>query len=454
MNKFDFLNPIILAAPRKEKGVNPAFLKLSYNLDRFIDFFNHLPLDTKNQIIYNPTQIKPESQEGKGETKMKTGTSDLPLHYGSAPRWLFEQMTKLAREISIILITEQGVENYLKKLANPNWFQALGCVLGFDWHSSGLTTTTCGAIKEGLRLVEKDLGIFVCGGKGKTSRKTPQELEVIGQRYSFDSQPLIYASKIAAKVDNNALQDNYQLYHHTFFVAVDKGKWRVKSPKATTRLPRDSAKRNFSRWAVVQQGMSLDKLGMKSGWARRYHWLSDNVDDFVNEPHAAIACDHRSKILNLVANESKENRKITAKVSQQKPEKIFKTIKKLQETKLPERHQVLISDINPQNLKKIFLSTYEQQPENFEKLLGMKGVGPKTIRALSLISELVYGASVSTKDPARFSFAHGGKDGTPYPVDRKTYNQSIEFLREAINKAKLGHYEKLRALKRLSSVVK
>lgn len=355
---------------------------------------------------------------------MKTGTSDLPLHYGSAPRWLFEQMTKLAREISLVLITEQGEEEYLKKLANPDWFQAFGCVLGFDWHSSGLTTTTCGAIKQGLRPIQKDLGFFVFGGKGRASRKTPREIENTGQRYSFESQPLIYASKIAAKVDNNALQDNYQLYHHTFF-ATPGGKW-----------------------AVVQQGMNSI-----NHWARRYHWLSDNVHDFVNQPHAGIACDHRSKILNLVANESKKNREVSAKISQQNPEKITKTIKKLQAIKLPERHEVLISDINPQNLKKIFLSTYEEQPENFEKLLGMKGVGPKTIRALSLISELVYGAPVSTRDPARFSFAHGGKDGTPYPVDRKTYTKSITFLKEAVNKAKLGHYEKLHALKRLSSVV-
>jgi len=356
---------------------------------------------------------------------MKTGTSDLPLHYGSAPRWLFEQMTKLAREVSLILITEQGKEEYLKKLANPDWFQAFGCVLGFDWHSSGLTTTTCGAIKEGLRPIQKDLGIFVCGGKGKTSRKTPFEIESLGQRYSFNSQPLIYASKITAKVDSSALQDNYQLYHHTFFAT--KG----------------------GKWAVVQQGMnSINR------WARRYHWLSDEVENFVNEPHSGIACDHRTKILNLIASESEKNRATSAKISQQKPEKISQTIKKLQATKLPERHEVLISDINPRNLKKIFLSTYEQQPENFEKLLSMKGVGPKTIRALALISELVYGAPASTKDPARFSFAHGGKDGIPYPVDRKTYNQSIEFLKEAINKAKLGHYEKLHALRRLPTVVK
>jgi hypothetical protein len=201
---------------------------------------------------------------------------------------------------------------------------------------------------------------------------------------------------------------------------------------------------------------------MNKGWARRYHWLSDKVSDFVNEPHKAIvsqdiskACRSaveqttKNKVLNLVASESKDNRQVTAKVSQNKPGKNITTLKKLQESNLPERHQVLIEDIHPENLRKIFLSTYEQQPENFEILLGMKGVGPKTIRALSLISELVHGAPVSTRDPARYSFAHGGKDGTPYPVDKKIYDQSIQFLNKAIKKAKLGHYEKLRAFQRL-----
>ena len=354
---------------------------------------------------------------------MKTGTADLPLHYGAAPSWLFQSMTKLAREISIILITEQGVGDYLKKLADPNWFQAFGCLLGFDWHSSGLTTTTCGAIKEGLKPLQKDLGIFVCGGKGKTSRKTPREIENLSQKHSFNSRPLIYASKIAAKVDNNALQDSYQLYHHCFFF-TSQGKW-----------------------AVIQQGMNP-----VNHWARRYHWLSDQVKDFVNEPQAGIACDHLAKTLNLIASESKSNRQITAHVSQQKPEKTVQTIKRLQALKLPPRHALLVSDINPQNLSKIFLSTYEKQPHDFEALLGMKGVGPKTIRALSLISELIYGAPASTEDPARYAFAHGGKDGIPYPVDRQTYAQSIEFLKETVNKAKLGQNEKLAAFRRLQKL--
>lgn len=354
---------------------------------------------------------------------MKTGTANLPLHYGNAPSWLFEKMAKLAREISTILVKEHGVGEFLKKLSDPFWFQSLGCVLGFDWHSSGLTTVTCGALKEGLKPLERDLGLFVCGGKGRTSRKTPNEINALGQKLSLDTHPLIYASKIAAKVDNNALQDGYQLYHHSFFFA-----------------------RN-GQWSVIQQGMNT-----KTHWARRYHWLSDTVTDFCCEPQKAIACNHQAQVINLVAKESNLARKVTAKLSQRKPEKNIKEIKQLKNLRLSQRHEVLVSDINPENIKKILLSTYEYQPKNFEKLLAMPGVGPKTIRALSLIAELLYGAPASTRDPAQYSFAHGGKDGIPYPVDKKTYQESIDYLRKAVNRAKLGHYEKLHALRRLTKL--
>ncbi|PJE67593.1 DUF763 domain-containing protein [Candidatus Shapirobacteria bacterium CG10_big_fil_rev_8_21_14_0_10_40_9] len=354
---------------------------------------------------------------------MKTGTASLPLHFGSTPAWLFEMMTKLAREITIAIVLEHGTDQFLVKLSDPAWFQSFGCVLGFDWHSSGLTTTTCGALKEGLRPLQKDLGFFICGGKGKTSRKTPEEIKRIGEWYHVtlhDTNHLIYASRIAAKVDNNALQDGYQLYHHTFFF-TPKGKW-----------------------AVVQQGMNA-----QSHWARRYHWLSDNVRDFVCEPHSGIASETRGIVMNLVARESDKARKVTAKLASEKPEKTIKEIKKLRNLKLDPHHEVLISDINPENLEKIFLSTYQNQPENFEKLLGMKGVGPKTIRALALISELIYKIPYSIRDPATYSFAHGGKDGTPYPVDQKTYEQSISILAQAIKRARLGYYEKLHCLRRL-----
>ncbi len=354
---------------------------------------------------------------------MKKAVAYLPLHWGSAPKWLFERMVKLAREISIIIVSEFGPEDLLSKLADPAWFQAFGCVLGFDWHSSGLTTTTCGALKEGLRGLEKDLGLFIAGGKGATSRKTPEEIIKFGDRFSINANPLVYASRMSAKVDNTALQDGYQLYHHAFFFT--KG----------------------GKWAVIQQGMNTDQ-----GWARRYHWLGDRVSDFVCEPESGIICDHMGRPLNMVAKESEETRIGSTKLSKEKPEKVVKELKKLQTLELPSRHEIkLICDIRPENLERILLKTYEREPENFEELLGTPGVGPKTIRALALISELVYGTKLSWKDPVKFSFAHGGKDGHPYPVDRTQYDKSIEILRDAISHAKVGRTEKLEALERLAN---
>lgn len=360
---------------------------------------------------------------------MKTGSAYLPLHFGTAPRWLFEQMKRLAREISIILITEYGPQEFLARVSDPLWFQAFGCVLGFDWHSSGLTTTACATLKEGLKPIEKDLGIFICGGKGKISRKTPMEIKDKARQVYIDalSPKLIRASKIAAKVDNNALQDGYQLYHHTFFF--------------TAR----------GDWAVIQQGMNPE-----SQYARRYHWLSNKVKDFVNEPHAGIASEIFSpdnQVLDLTAEKSRENRELSAQIAGDKPEKNLKILKKLKEIKLPPRHRILLSDINPDRLSTIFISTFEKQPKNFLELLGLSRVGGKTLRALALISELVYGKPASAKDPARYSFAHGGKDSVPYPIDQKTYTNSIIFLKEVINRAKLGYLDKLHAFRRLASVV-
>lgn len=366
----------------------------------------------------------------------RTGTATLPLHPGRCPPWLFGHMTKLARAISETIIHEFGRGEFLKKLADPFFFQSLGCALAFDYHSSGLTTTVCGAIKEALKGTEHELGIFVAGGKGKTSRKTPQEIEFFGQKYSFNSQPLVYASKISAKVDNNALQDGYQLYHHNFFFSQE------------------------GEWSVIQQGMNTE-----NHLARRYHWFSKNIISFVQEPHSAI-CSHRRgrEVLDLVAKKSVKNQAVTAKISQEKPEKLVKTLTKLQENPsqntsvsirqedhlfMPQRHLISLKDLNPKRLERTFLKAYQQKAENFEQLLGTSGVGPKTIRALSLIAELVWGAKPSYQDPARYAFAHGGKDGTPYPVNRKTYHASTMILHDAIKKAKIGEREKIRAIKRL-----
>ena len=354
----------------------------------------------------------------------RTGIANLPLHHGKAPRWLFDRMVKLAREITIAIVADFGPEEMLRRLSHPYWFQAFGCILDFDWHSSGVTTTLCGALKEGIKGLERDLGLFIAGGKGKASRRTPSELENWGELISINPAPLVYASRMSAKVDSAAVQDGYQLYHHSFLFTSN------------------------GSWTVIQQGMNE-----ASRYARRYHWLGETVTDFVNEPHAAILSEARGQVLNLVASESDSTRTTIAEIAtNQKPEAIMTDLKKLKTLSLPPHHHLSTDDLHPDSLKRIILSTYERQPEGFEELLGLPGVGAKTIRALSLISELVYGVAPSYRDPARYSFAHGGKDGIPYPVDRQTYDQSIELLRKAINKTKLGITEKNEAMGRLGRV--
>jgi len=355
---------------------------------------------------------------------MRTGTANLPLHGGKAPYWLFTRMTKLSREIISLMVAEFGTAQVLARISDPYWFQSLGCVLGFDWHSSGVTTTVCGAIKEGLKGLEGELGLFVAGGKGRFSRKTPDEIREYGERYALpkDVEALVYASRMSAKVDSAAVQDGYQLYHHVFIFDKD------------------------GRWAVVQQGMNDD-----NGWARRYHWLSESLSDFVCEPHAAVCSDsHGDVVLNMVAREAEDSRRLAASLASERPENLVKEIQRMQELTLPKHHAVLISDINPKSIEKILIKTYERKPEDFQKLLELQGVGPKTLRALALIADLVYGAPMSIRDPATYSFAHGGKDGHPYPVDRKTFDRSIEIIKRAVESAKVGHSEKAQAIRRLS----
>ncbi|MEO0115318.1 MAG: DUF763 domain-containing protein [candidate division WOR-3 bacterium] len=353
---------------------------------------------------------------------MRIGLAELPLHWGSAPRWLFERMTRLARAIAEIIVIEYGPEEFLKRISDPVWFQSLGCVLGFDWHSSGVTTTVCGALKEGLKENESELGIFIAGGKGKTSRKTPEEIAIKTQKFGLDPKPLVYASRMSAKVDSACLQDGYQIYHHTFISTKD------------------------GKWAVVQQGMNP-----QTHWARRYHWLSSAIDDFVVEPHKAIVCDHKTKPLNLVAKESEDTRIVSVKLAQEKPEKTIKELKRIKELVLPKHHPIFASDINPKRIEKILLTTYENPPKDFAELVIKPGVGPKTLRALALISEIAYGAKPSFSDPVSYTFAHGGKDGHPYPVNKTEYDRSIAILERAIKLAKIGRTEQLSALRRLAN---
>lgn len=352
---------------------------------------------------------------------MRTGVANLPLHYGKAPFWLFQRMKSLSREIVFFIIDTYGAEEMLRRLSDPFWFQAFGCVLGFDWHSSGVTTTVCGALKEGLNGMEKELGFYIAGGKGRTSRKTPLEIENICHRESINGAPLIYASRMSAKVDSSAVQDGYQIYHHTFFFTYS------------------------GQWAVVQQGMNE-----KTHYARRYHWLSEGMNDFVCEPHWAVCCDQRKQCLNLVAQESEKTRQVIARLSHERPEFLLSEAKKVKELYLPKDHPIPMEEIRLERLEKSFIQIYEHSPTNFEELLGIQGVGAKSLKALSLISELIHGVKPSFEDPARYSFTHGGKDGHPYPVDRKVYDQSIEVLKNAIDRAKVGDREKVEAIRRLS----
>jgi len=352
---------------------------------------------------------------------MKTGVVHLPLHYGKAPAWLFQRMKSLAREITLYVVDAYGAEEMLSRLSDPFWFQAFGCALGFDWHSSGVTTTVCGALKEGMKGMEKEIGFFIAGGKGRVSRRTPVEIEEICSERAIDGTPLIYASRMSAKVDSAAVQDGYQIYHHTFFFTQS------------------------GQWAVVQQGMNEENR-----YARRYHWFSQGIKDFVCEPHWAVCCDQRGEGLNLVAQESERARQSIAELSEEKPEFLMTEGKRALALYLPRGHPVPMEETRLKRLEKIFIQIYERSPNNFEQLLGIKGVGPQSLRALSLISELIYGIKPSFKDPTRFSFAHGGKDGHPYPVDRKVYDKTIEVLKGVIDKAKVGDREKMGAIRRLS----
>jgi hypothetical protein len=350
---------------------------------------------------------------------MRTGFAELPLHHGRAPRWLFERMVKLARAIIEVMVIEQGSDEFLRRVSDPYWFQAFGSVLGFDWHSSGVTTTVCGAMKEGTKDISRDLGLFFCGGKGGASRRTPSQISEICERMSIDPDGLIYASKTSAKVDNTCVQDGYNLYHH-MFVFTQKGDW-----------------------SVIQQGMNPD-----NHFARRYHWLSLSLQSYVNEPHAAVCCDKKRDSLNMVAEESAASRDIITEIAKEHPEKVIKETEKM--LKMPSRHPVLKLDISQKYFHKILLKTYDKAPDSFESLISVPGLGPKTLRALALIGELLYGTSPSFRDPARYSFAHGGKDGFPFPVDKKTYNKSIAFLETAIKRAQIGETDRMGALKKLA----
>jgi len=398
---------------------------------------------------------------------MKRRVAHLPLHAGKAPPWLFKRMTRLAGAVTMAIVEEFGPAEMLRRLSDPWWFQAFGCVLGFDWHSSGVTTVTCGAVKEAARIFGTDLGILVAGGKGASSRKTPQEIADASDRYAIATgERLIYASRMSAKVDSAAVQDGFGIYHHSFFFTPE------------------------GQWCVVQQGMDET-----SGWARRYHWLAESVEDFVCEPHAAVedladpsaeaaagrvrGAERQLMLLNMVAEEAGANRRASAAVVREPPQWLLGEIERLTEGPTlfaPARHPVLDLDINQKRLTDILVQAHERHPQDFETLLGLPGVGPATIRSLSLLAEIIFRAPPSHRDPTKrrsaasacsaedspraseprrwadYSYAHGGKDGTPFPVDRTTYDRNVVVLTDAVRRARLGENDKLEALRRLSKI--
>ena len=372
-------------------------------------------------------------------TMYRTGVANLPLHGGKAPSWLTGRMRKLAKEIASIMIEEQGTEKFIERLSNPYWFQAFGCVLAYDWHSSGVTTVVTGILKGAL--TPEEHGVVVCGGKGKTSRKTPSDIATVGKKFGFSQQTideLTYNSRMTAKVDNTAIQADYQLYHHAFLVTKDE------------------------KWAVIQQGMSDQDRS-----ARRYHWLSESTQCFVEEPHNAIVGNvKRERALNMVAKNSDAARKASVDLSKEPTRKLMNliqsTAKPLNQTSLQDwlpktldPWQQTQTTLNmPRNINWDTLArVYEFQPQNYEELLSVKGVGPATVRGLALVAELVYGEAPSWEDPVKFSFAYGGKDGVPYPVDRKAMDESIQILRQSVQEAKIGDTEKLQSLQRLRRYV-
>ncbi len=366
----------------------------------------------------------------------RSGYAQLPLHGGKAPRWLFSRMVKLAKGISEVVIFEYGEKELLLRLSDPFWFAAFSNVLGYDWHSSGTTTVTCGALKEALD--PEVHGVVVAGGKGRTSKRAPYEIEkgceVLGIS-STRSQEIVYSSKMTAKVDNTAIQDSYQLYHHVL-IFTEKGDW-----------------------CVIQQGLCHD-----NNYARRYHWISDGFDSFVCEPHSSILGERNATALDMTASTSLNAQNISVDLINDSPNKLKNLVYSLgrgkDQTSLLNwsEGQPYVSYpsnlIMPRNINwNIVRGAYDFQPRDYEELLSIPGIGPKTVRTLALVSEIVYGEAPSFNDPVKFSFAVGGKDGVPYPVDRKAYDESIHILRNGIEESKAGGNEKLKAISRLRKFV-
>lgn len=344
--------------------------------------------------------------------------ADLPLHYGKVPPWLYERMGKLGGAIIESIVQDYGKHEVLRRLSDPFWFQSLGCVLGMDWHSSGITTSVMGALKGAINKNAGALGLYICGGKGKHSRETPAELTRIAERTGLNRDALVRSSKLAAKVDNNAVQDGYQVYLHSFILSDD------------------------GAWSVVQQGMNDG-----NGYARRYHWHSQNLRSFVEEPHTFIYGQNQGSILDLTNKEASGTKNSILSIVKQDTGHLLNEIKALT---MPAHHDVRSKDIDLKRLGSVLAVAYEKEGLDMESLLLLEGLGPRTLQSLVLVSEVIHGTPSRFEDPARYSFAHGGKDGHPFPVPINVYDETISTLRQAVERAKLGDSDKKDAIKSLS----
>jgi uncharacterized protein len=352
----------------------------------------------------------------------RSGVADLPLHGGRVPPWLATRMVTLGTAISESVLYHYGRSALLSRLSDPFWFQALGSVMGMDWHSSGITTSVMGALKKGLNPKSHELGIYICGGRGRQSRNTPDELRGIAQRTSLDGDALVRTSRLTARIDNNAVADGFQIYLHSFVLSSD------------------------GEWAIVQQGMNE-----ATRLARRYHWHSVNVRDFTADPHTAIVGEHTGTIMNLVDGHARPAQAALLTIARDDPARTLAEVRRLQ---MPQRHDVRAADVNEKRLGAVLALAHERDLQDFASFLLLEQLGPRTLQSLALIAEVVHGTPVRFEDPARFAFAHGGKDGHPFPVPLRVYDESIAVLRRALDAAKVGHSEKLGGMSRLDRFVR
>ena len=350
---------------------------------------------------------------------MKRGTADLPLHYGTVPPWLAERMSLLGGAIAEAIIIEYGRPALLQRLSDPFWFQSLGCVLGMDWHSSGITTSGMNALRKAINCRSEELGVYICGGRGKFSRETPNQLLEVDNKTGLNGNELVRHSKLAAKVDNTAVQDGFQLYLHTFIVTKE------------------------GDWSVIQQGMNPNER-----MARRYHWLSSSLRSFMEEPHTSVCGRNQGLILNLTDKLAAPTKEGIVELTKESPDKLMREVSII----LPNHHEVKAEDVNLKRLGAALILAHETNVSDMESLLLLEGVGPRTLQSLTLVSEVIHGTPSRFSDPARFSFAHGGKDGHPFPVPTSVYDETIEVFDKAIRQARLGEKEKSDALKNLSKI--